>query len=33
MVAGKWEMQVNKVLLRFGVIKKSLQENDDNILL
>ncbi len=27
MVAGKWEMQVNKVLLRFGVIKKSLQEN------
>ena len=27
MAAGKWELQISEVLLKFGVTKESLQEN------
>lgn len=27
MAAGKWEMQINNVLLKFGVIKEPFQED------
>lgn len=27
MAAGKWELRINEVLVKFGVIKENLQEN------
>ena len=27
MAAGQWELRINEVLVRFGVIKESLQDN------